>query len=79
MEQQLLQAIDIASGGASQESQIFREAVTYLEQVNDNAEQVWSVAWQIFAARNAATSRPSHKLAQRTFCLTLVTRFIDEK
>lgn len=81
MEEQLLQAIDIANGtthtGAN--TNIIQEALAYLEQVKANTEQVWSSAWNIFIARNEATSRPAHNQGQRLFCITLVNSFLEDR
>jgi hypothetical protein len=81
METQLLQAIDIANGvvRTGQSPTIVQEALAYLEQVKANKDQVWSTAWTIFAARNDSTRRLLHNQAQRTFCLTLVNSFIEDR
>ncbi|UZJ57332.1 hypothetical protein CBS101457_006652 [Exobasidium rhododendri] len=80
MEQQLLQAIDIAQGGGqgSNNPSIAQEALVYLEQVKQNTPQVWQPAWNIFAARNESTSRPLHSQAQRFFCISLVASFLED-
>lgn len=54
MEEQLLQAIDIASHGPrpGQDPSIIQDALRFLEQVKQNTQEVWSSAWSIFAARS---------------------------
>ena len=80
MEEQLLQAIDLASGGAQagQDYGLIQEALAYLEQVKENREQVWSVAWKIFSERNESTSRPARSQNQRLFCVNLITLFLED-
>jgi len=81
MEEQLLQAINIASGGVQvgQNPALVQEALAYLEQVKQNTPQVWSPAWNIFVARNGSTSRPMHNQHQRLFCIDLVSSFLEER
>lgn len=80
MEQQLLQAIDLASGGgqAGQNGNLVQEALGFLEQVKQNTDQVWSAAWTIFTARDSTNGRPAYNDTQRMFCLNLVSLFLEE-
>lgn len=79
MEEQLLQASQIVSSPAGQDPNIVQEALVFLEQVKLNSQEVWSPAWNIFAARSKETQKPLHSHHQRLFALNLVTDFLENK
>lgn len=79
MEEQLLQAVQIASSPAGQNPNIVQDALTFLEQVKLNSQEVWSPAWNIFAARSKETQKSLHSHQQRLFGLSLVTDFLENK
>lgn len=80
MEEQLLQAVSIASNGpiAGQDPSIVQQALRFLEQVKQNAHEVWSPAWNVFIERSKDSGKPLHDHQQRIFCLSLVSDFLED-
>lgn len=74
MEEQIVQAVDLAAGLtslASETADLRAQAIVFLNQVQTVPQDVWAAGWNVFES-----STPRHSAPARMFGLSLVTSYL---
>lgn len=83
MEEQLVQAVEIASNPAIATSQgqqdLPAQAIAYLDQLKANSQETWLPAWNVFSSRSDDGSTPRYGHNQRLFSLNIIDDFLENK
>ncbi|CAO1623604.1 unnamed protein product [Parajaminaea phylloscopi] len=78
MEQQLIQAVDIASNPtAVQDPSLPQQALQFLEHLKATTHESWSVGWSVYAARNDDGTSARYSDQARLFGLNLVADYLE--
>lgn len=80
MEEQLVQAVQIASNAALlSDTNLVGQALAYIEQVKQATHESWSTGWAIWTARSDDGATPKYDHAVRLFGLNLVDDFLEKR
>ncbi|GAK64103.1 ARM repeat-containing protein [Moesziomyces antarcticus] len=80
MEEQLIQAVDIASNPLARAGpDVTSQALQFLEHLKTITHESWSVGWSVWSARNAADNAPKYSQNARMFGLMLVDDFLENR
>ncbi|KAN0062212.1 pre-tRNA nuclear export protein [Thecaphora frezii] len=80
MEEQLIQAVEIASNPlANAGPELTSQALQFLEHLKSITEESWSVGWAVWSARNDGGDGPKYSHNARMFGLMLVDDFLENK
>ena len=80
MEEQLIQAVEIASNPlANAGPDVTSQALQFLEHLKTITHESWSVGWSVWSARNAQDNGPKYSQNARMFGLMLVDDFLSNR
>ncbi|KAJ1020096.1 hypothetical protein NDA16_004376 [Ustilago loliicola] len=80
MEEQLIQAVEIASNPqANAGPEVTSQALQFLEHLKTITHESWSVGWSVWSARNAEGNGPKYSPNARMFALMLVEDFLGNR
>lgn len=80
MEEQLIQAVEIASNPlANAGPDVTSQALQFLEHLKTITHESWSVGWSVWSARNAEDNGPKYSQNARMFGLMLVDDFLANR
>ena len=80
MEEQLIQAVEIASNPlANAGPEVTSQALQFLEHLKSITHESWSVGWSVWSARNAEDNGPKYSQNARMFGLMLVDDFLGNR
>ncbi|SNX83574.1 related to tRNA Exportin [Melanopsichium pennsylvanicum] len=80
MEEQLIQAVEIASNPlANAGPDVTQQALQFLEHLKTITHDSWSVGWGVWSARNAQDDGPKYSQNARMFGLMLVDDFLANR
>lgn len=76
--QQVVQAINIAADPTQQASDVYQQALAYLQSIQQNGESSWRLALHLFVDQNADGTR-KYPTQARFFALRVLDDFFDER